>query len=189
MADTKDSFMMEPKSSTTTTISSSQKHHRTFLMLQNIFRIFVIVLTAVSIAVMVTNNQSFMVLTFQIEAHFYYSSSLKFFVAANGVVCFLSVLRLLINLLMRKQTPPRKDFYFYIFLLDLVMTLLLIAGCAAATAVGYVGQFGEERMGWPAVCNHVQKFCKTNLVSLLLSYLAFFANLGLTILIAYKCTS
>jgi uncharacterized protein (TIGR01569 family) len=72
---------------------------------------------------------------------------------------------------------------------DQVMTLLLIAGCAAATAVGYVGQFGEERMGWPAVCDHVQKFCKTNLVSLLLSYLAFFANLGLTILIAYKCTS
>ncbi|CAJ2672393.1 unnamed protein product [Trifolium pratense] len=120
MADVKDSFMMEPKSSTTTITSSSQKHHRTFLMVQNILRIFVIVLTAVSIVVMVTNNQSFMVITFQIEAHFYYSSSLKFFVAANGVVCFLSVLRLIINLLMRKQTPQRKDYYFYIFLLDLL---------------------------------------------------------------------
>lgn len=186
MADAKDSFRMEPKSSTT---SSSQKHHRTFFMVQNILRILVIVLTAVSIVVTVTNNQSVMLFSIRFEAHFYYTSSFKFFVAANGVVCFMSVLTLIFNLLMRQQTPQRKDYYFLLFLVDLVMTVLLIAGCSAATAVGYVGQYGEKHVGWTAICDHVQKFCKTNLVSLLLSYLAFFANLGLTILISYKFTS
>lgn len=70
-----------------------------------------------------------------------------------------------------------------------VMTLLLISGCGAATAVGYVGKYGEDHMGWSAICDHVNKFCKTNLASLLLSYFSFFAYLGLTILTAYKCTS
>lgn len=68
------------------------------------------------------------------------------------------------------------------------MTVLLIAGCAAATAIGFVGQYGEDHVGWIPICDNVKKFCRTNLASLLLSYLAFLVNLGLTALIAYKCT-
>ncbi|KAL5077613.1 hypothetical protein RYX36_016597, partial [Vicia faba] len=85
-----------------------------------------------SIVVTATNNQTVTLYTFQFEAHFYYSSSLKFFVAANSVVCFLSVSLLLFNLLRRRQqTHQLKDYYFFLFLFDLVMTVLLIAGYAA----------------------------------------------------------
>ncbi|CAL5192963.1 unnamed protein product [Lathyrus oleraceus] len=195
MTDSKDSFKMEPKSSsssntTTTTTSSSQKHHRTFIMTQNILRILVIVFTAVSVVVTVTNNQTVTLFSFQFEAHFYYSSSLKFFVVANSVVCFLSVLLLIFNLLRRRQqTHQLKDYCFFLFLFDLVMTVLLIAGCTATSAIGFVGQYGEDHVGWTPICNNVKKFCRVNLTSLLISYLAFFANLGLTVLIAYKCTS
>ncbi|KAG4951177.1 hypothetical protein JHK85_045044 [Glycine max] len=70
-----------------------------------------------------------------------------------------------------------------------VMMVLLIAGCAAATAIGYVGQFGEDHVGWQPICDHVRKFCTTNLVSLLLSYFAFISYFGITLLSAYKIVS
>ncbi|KAL5073112.1 hypothetical protein RYX36_012096 [Vicia faba] len=105
-----------------------------------------------------TNNQTVTLYTFQFEAHFYYSSSLKFFVAANSVVCFLSVSLLLFNLLRRRQqTHQLKDHYFFLFLFDLVMTVLLIAGCAPATTVGFVGQYGEDHVGWTPICDNVKK--------------------------------
>lgn len=66
------------------------------------------------------------------------------------------------------------------------MTVVMISGCAAATAIGYVGKYGEEHVGWVAICDRVPKFCKTNTVSICLSYLAFFTYLVLTILMAYK---
>lgn len=67
-----------------------------------------------------------------------------------------------------------------------VMAVLMMSACAAATAVGYVGQYGESHVGWLPICERVPKFCKRNMVALFLSYLAFFAYLGLTILMAYK---
>lgn len=64
--------------------------------------------------------------------------------------------------------------------------VLMNSGCAAATAVGYIGRYGEERVGWDAVCGHVDKFCHRNLVSLVLSYLAFLTYLALAIISASK---
>lgn len=72
MADAKDSSLaME---ATTTSISPQ---HRTLLMAQDILRLLAIVLSAASIAVMVTNNQTVFLFSLPLEAHFYYSSSFK----------------------------------------------------------------------------------------------------------------
>ncbi|KAH1204947.1 CASP-like protein 1F2 [Glycine max] len=133
-------------------------------MAQDILRIIPTLLSAASIAVMVTNNQTVLIFAIRFQAHFYYSPSFKFFVAANGVVVALSLLTLVLNFLMKP-------------------------GCAAATAIGYVGQFGEDHVGWQPICDHVRKFCTTNLVSLLLSYFAFISYFGITLLSAYKIVS
>nr|KYP55894.1 UPF0497 membrane protein 7 [Cajanus cajan] len=154
-------------------------------MAQDILRILAALLSAASIAVMVTNTQTVFIFTLRFEAHFYYQPTLKFFVAANGVVAALSLLTLILNLLLKRQ--PSRGYHFFLFLHDLAMTVLLIAGCAAATAIGYVGQFGEEHVGWQPICDHVHKFCRTNLVSLLLSYFSFFAYFALTLLSPFKC--
>ncbi|RDX96143.1 CASP-like protein 1F2, partial [Mucuna pruriens] len=181
MADAKDSSSLDFKSPPTPTLTSSTN----FLMAHNILRILPTLLSAASIAVMVTNNQTVLIFALRFQAHFYYSPSLKFFVAANAVVAVSSLLMLIINFLLKHHSS--QNYRFLLFLHDMVMTVLLIAGCAAASAIGYVGQFGEDHVGWQPICDHVRKFCKTNLVSLLLSYFAFFAYLGLTILSAYKC--
>lgn len=66
-----------------------------------------------------------------------------------------------------------------------MMTLLMVSGCAAATAVGYVGRHGEERMTWHSVCGYVSKFCNKMMVATALSYLTFFAYLALILISAH----
>ncbi|KAI4350463.1 hypothetical protein L6164_004916 [Bauhinia variegata] len=186
MADGKDSFMLDAKSSVTAT--STTKRRPCFVALA-LLRISAILLTAASIAVTVTNTQTVTVFSIQFEAHYYYSSAFKFLVAADAIVCAFSVLTLVIVHLLRHKASQRREYCFYLFLHDTAMMVLLISGCAAATAIGYVSQYGQDHMGWAAICDHVHKFCSRGLVALSLSYLAFFAYLGLTIQTAYKLMS
>ncbi|XP_028771391.1 CASP-like protein 1F2 [Neltuma alba] len=194
MADAKDSFMLDaksPKGSFPPPTPQPLSHHKHFLMAHEILRLLAILLSGASIAVMVTNSQTVTIFSFQYEAHYYYSSSLKFLVAANGIVCGFSLLTLIMSLLLlRRQGSLQRPYaFFFLILHDIFLTVLIISGCAAATAIGYVGQYGESHVGWQAICDRVPKFCKRNMVSLFLSYLAFFAYLGLTILMAYKLMS
>jgi uncharacterized protein (TIGR01569 family) len=69
------------------------------------------------------------------------------------------------------------------------MMVLMISGCAAATGVAYIGSFGEEKIGWGAMCDRVGKFCSRMMVSVALSYFAFIAYLALTIISASKLRS
>ena len=66
------------------------------------------------------------------------------------------------------------------------MLVLMVAGCAAATAIGYVSRYGEPHMTWQAVCKQVPKFCNKMTVGLSLSYLAFFAYFLLTLISAHR---
>ncbi|WVZ07646.1 hypothetical protein V8G54_020992 [Vigna mungo] len=183
MADAKDSSVLNSKSSTSTTISQQQRKTTKILMAQNILRLLPTLLSAASVAITVTNSQTVFIFALRFEAHFYYSPSLKFFVAANSLVAAISFLTLIANCLIKRQPSPKYNFFLLFH--DIVMTVVLIGGCAAATSIGYVGQFGEKHVGWQPICDHVTKFCRRNLVSLLLSYFAFIAYFALTILSAY----
>lgn len=70
-----------------------------------------------------------------------------------------------------------------------VIMVLAISGCAAATAVGYISRYGEEKMGWFAVCNRVGKFCTQMTLSLVLSYLAFFSYFALAVIFIMSTTT
>ncbi|KAI4348361.1 hypothetical protein L6164_009093 [Bauhinia variegata] len=186
MVEGKDSFMLDPKSSGIATSTTIIKQRPCFMALA-LLRTSAILLTAASIAVTVTNSQTVIIFSIQFEAHYYYSSAFKFLVAADAIVCVFSVLTLfIVHLLLRHRGSQLRGYYFYIFLHDTAMTVLLTSGCAATTAIGYVGQYGEEHMGWAAMCDRVRKFCGRSLVSLLLSYLALFAYLGLTVGTVHK---
>ncbi|XP_050383065.1 CASP-like protein 1F2 [Argentina anserina] len=166
--------------------SASQRRKTSFLMAQVGIRISVIAFTLVAISVMVTNRQSVKVFGFTFQAHYTYSSAFKFLVAANAVLCSFSALSLvfLYSLCRSGTTPPLKK-YFFLFMLDMVMMVLIIAGCAAATAIGYVGKYGEEHMTWQATCGYVSKFCNRMSISLAFSYLAFTAFLLLNFMSAH----
>ncbi|KAK4370746.1 hypothetical protein RND71_010221 [Anisodus tanguticus] len=73
---------------------------------------------------------------------------------------------------------------FYMFLHDLIVMALLLAGCAAATTVGYVGKYGEMHSGWMPICDHVSKFSHKIASSVMLSYFAVLFYLCLPIISA-----
>ncbi|MED6222178.1 hypothetical protein PIB30_061826 [Stylosanthes scabra] len=155
----------------------------------NFLRLLSILFSAASVTVMVTSNQTVSLFSLSLEAHFYYSAAFEYLVAVNCVVSLFTVLTLIISFVVGQVLLKRRDYYFYLFTHDIVATLLLMSGCAAATAVGYVGQYGEEHMGWQPLCDHVAKFCRSTLISVLLSYFSFFSYFGLSILEAYSSIS
>lgn len=67
-----------------------------------------------------------------------------------------------------------------------VIMVLAVSGCAAATAVGYVSRYGEEKMGWMAICDRVGKFCNQMMITLVFSYLAFFSYFALAVMSSNK---
>lgn len=66
------------------------------------------------------------------------------------------------------------------------VTTLLMAACAAASAIGLVGKFGNSHVGWMAICNDFGRFCDRIIVAVTLSYLAFLVHLLLTVISANK---
>ncbi|PRQ54328.1 putative casparian strip membrane protein [Rosa chinensis] len=166
--------------------SSSQRRKTSFLMAQAGLRILVVAFTLVAISVTVANRQSVVIFGLNFQARYSYSSALTFLVASDAVLCSFSALSLVfIYILSRSGTTSPLKKYFFLFLLDTVMMVLIIAGCAAATAIGYLGKYGEEQMTWHATCGYVSKFCNRMSISLAFSYLAFFACLLLNLMSAH----
>ncbi|KAL6143057.1 hypothetical protein ACLB2K_053755 [Fragaria x ananassa] len=167
--------------------TSLQRRRTSFLMAQAGIRILVVAFTLIAISVTVTNRQSVVIFGMNFQAHYTYSSALKFLVAADAVLCSFSAVSLVFIYSLSRSgstnSPLKK--YFFLFLLDTVMMVLIIAGCAAATAIGYVGKYGEEHMTWQATCGYVSKFCNRMSISLAFSYLAFVASLLLNFMSAH----
>ncbi|KAK9925564.1 hypothetical protein M0R45_033886 [Rubus argutus] len=170
--------------STSASVVKSRRR-MSFLMAQAGIRMLVVAFTLVAISVMVTNQQSVVVFGLEFQAHYTYSSAFKFLVAADAALCSFSALSLIfLYFISRSGTSSLKN-YFILFLLDTVMMVLIIAGCAAGTAIGYVGKYGEEHMTWQPTCGYVSKFCNKMSISIAFSYLAFFACLLLNLMSAH----
>ncbi|CAN0915897.1 CASP-like protein 1F1 [Linum grandiflorum] len=137
----------------------------------------------------VTNIQTTEVLPgFVLVARYSYSSSLRFFVVANLVGSAFSLFSVLYLFKRRSATRsfyiPPKHYSFALFIHDLLVTALLLAGCSAATAIGLVAKNGVARSGWMPICNHFHRFCNVGAVSLALSYSSFLSFFILTVLSA-----
>ncbi|XP_008231051.1 PREDICTED: CASP-like protein 1F2 [Prunus mume] len=178
------SVLPQMTSSSGLPMSSPRQQSKSLLVAQATLRISAIVFTLIAISVIVTNTQSVIVFGFKFEAHYTYSTAFRFLVGANAVVCAFSALSLIfLSLFLSRSVPQQqRQFKNYFFLLvhDVVMMVLIISGCAAATAIGYVGRYGEKKMTWQPTCGYVSKYCDRMSISLAFSYLAFFAYLLLT---------
>ncbi|KAM3704312.1 hypothetical protein ACJW31_04G166900 [Castanea mollissima] len=146
-------------------------------------RILTIAFTLAATWVVLTSRQSTMAFGIPVDARYSYSPTFKFLAFANAIVCVLSVLSLLLVFFLCRQGSNPVKFY-YLFLHDLSMTLLVLAGSAAATAEGNIGRYGNTHSGWMPVCDYVGKFCNKMTTSVILSYLAFACLVMLTILSA-----
>ena len=67
--------------------------------------------------------------------------------------------------------------------------VLSMSACAAAIAIGYVGQYGQEKATWYSVCENVKMFCNNALASIVLSIFGFLCLFILTIMAALNLKS
>ncbi|KAI3455088.1 hypothetical protein Pfo_011751 [Paulownia fortunei] len=159
------------------------KTHKLFFVTQISLRVLAAAVTLAATWIVLTNNQTALVFGIQVDARYSYSPAFKFFAYANLIACAFTVLSLFLAFILgNKAVDP--TYYFYMFLHDLIMTVLLMAGCAAATAVGYVGKYGNSHTGWAAICGYFAKFCNRATAASLLSYFGFFFYLILTVISA-----
>ncbi|KAL5860760.1 hypothetical protein ACOSQ4_002056 [Xanthoceras sorbifolium] len=161
---------------------------RSFFMAQILIRVLATAFTLAAISVMLTSTQSAMVFGYNFVVHYSDISAMRFLVGADIVACIFSVLSLLCVFLLSRSGSDLKNIFF-LFLHDMVVMVLLISGCAAAIAIGYVSKYGEEKAGWMAVCENVPKFCSRVLVSIVLSVLAFVCFMTLAIMSSSKLMS
>ncbi|KAL3835367.1 hypothetical protein ACJIZ3_010103 [Penstemon smallii] len=161
------------------------KTHKFYFVSQISLRCLAIFATLTATWIMLTTKQTTVVFGIQLDARYNYSSAFKFFAFANLIACVFSVLSLFLAfILSSKEVDP--TYYFYTFLHDLIVLLLLMAGCAAATAVGYIGKYGNNYTGWMPICDHFAKFCHKIIFAALLSYFGILLYLILTIISANK---
>ncbi|KAG8482421.1 hypothetical protein CXB51_024404 [Gossypium anomalum] len=178
----KSPFMLQPKSLPPPVSKSSKTSS---FKAQIMLRVFAAAFTLAAICIMTTSSQSFPLLGFTIKAHYSDSSAMRFLLVTDAIVCAFSVLSVLFVYRLSHLGSDLK-YCFYLFLHDMVIMGLATSGCSAATAVGYIGRYGEEKMGWMAVCNHVRKFCNQMAISMVLSYLAFCSYFALSVLSGNK---
>ncbi|KAL9422771.1 hypothetical protein AB3S75_034949 [Citrus x aurantiifolia] len=166
-------------------LPQSQPHHqplkyqKRFHVAQICLRILAIATALAATWVILTSKQHLVIFGIPFDARYSYSSAFKFFAFANVAASAFSLLSLLYLLIVPAN-------YFLLFLHDLFTMSLLLAGCAAATAVGYIGRYGNEHIGWMAICEQFGKFCNKVTASVILSYLSFLCLLVLTIISASR---
>lgn len=182
VASDKASFMAQAKS---LSLAVSLNTTTSLFMAQTVLRVFAAVFTLAAICVMATSSQTTVLFGFTIRAHYSYSSAMRFLFVTDAIVCASSLLSLIFVYHLSRSGSNLKT-CFYLFLHDMVITVLAISGCAAGTAVGYISRYGEEKMGWMAVCNRVKSFCNHMTISMVLSYVAFLSYLALAVMSSNK---
>ncbi|KAK6920462.1 Casparian strip membrane protein domain, partial [Dillenia turbinata] len=163
----------------------TQKTQKMFHASQMVLRILAILSTSASCWIMVTSKQTADVFGIQMDAKYSYASAFKFCAFANAVVCAFSVISLVTTFFLSRPKSDSTN-YFLLFMHDLIMMSLVLAGTSAGTAIGYVGKYGSSHAGWLAICHSFDKFCDRVTLSLVFSYTAFLLYLILTVITANK---
>lgn len=172
--------------------SSRRRRTKALVITQLTLRAFVVAFSLAAIIITVTAKQTVNVGMLTFKARYTYSSAIRFQLGANAVVCALSFLSMLLFILPLGFTHPQSDpapNYFYLLLHDMVLTMLVISGCAAGSTVGYLAKYGQDQGSWIALCRYLDQFCNQLQVALAFAYLAFFCMFLLTIVAASKLTS
>ncbi|KAK9117651.1 hypothetical protein Sjap_016598 [Stephania japonica] len=135
----------------------------------------------IAIGLMTTGKQAVELLGFQLVAKYSYSPILRYFVIISTIACGLSALSLGCFLYSVRSINPGRKNYFTIFVIDLVVVGLALTGSSAATAMGYVGRYGDSHAGWMPICGTFGRFCDRMTVSVAFSFFAAVVYMGLAV--------
>ncbi|XP_077251676.1 CASP-like protein 1F1 [Tasmannia lanceolata] len=162
-----------------------QKAQRSFVLTQIGLRTLAFGATLAATLVMATAKQAINLFGFHVDAKFSYTPAFSFFVGGNAIACAYSLLSLPFIFILNSQGSDPGS-YFFVFLLDLIMVVLVMASASSATAIGYVGRYGNSHTGWMAICDQFGMFCDKVMGALVCSFGAIILFFLLTILSAHR---
>ncbi|KAL6494409.1 hypothetical protein OROGR_031209 [Orobanche gracilis] len=165
--------------------SPPPKTRKYYYQTQITFRVLAIAVTLAAAWVMMSSKETTVVYGIQADARYSYAPAFKFLAVANLIALAFTVVSALLALVLRKVALSPAHFYIF-FLHDLMITLLLMSACAASTAVAYIGKYGNDHIGWMAICDHFAKFCNRIQAAIILTYLGFALYLVLTLVSVNK---
>ncbi|KAK4778532.1 hypothetical protein SAY86_006060 [Trapa natans] len=150
---------------------------------QALLRVVAAAFAVATVAILLTSKQQVLVYGIPLKVQYSYSPAFKLLAYADGVVCGLSALSLILTCLLGSGLKPGS--YFTVFLLDLIMALLMTSSCSAAIREGYIAKYGADHMGWMAICPNVPDFCNKITVSIALSCISLVSCFVLTVISAH----
>ncbi|GAB2227401.1 hypothetical protein Droror1_Dr00009221 [Drosera rotundifolia] len=133
---------------------------------QVVLRLLVVISSAVSAYLMFTSKEETVIYDLPMSAKYSYSPAFKFEAYINVAASVFGLITLIVSSVGLRHGNPTT--YFFLFLHDLVLMSLVLGGCSAAAAIGYVGKNGFEQAGWTAICDHFNPFCKRASTSIML---------------------
>ncbi|GMH31514.1 hypothetical protein Nepgr_033357 [Nepenthes gracilis] len=153
---------------------------------QIFLRISALLSSAISACLMLTAHEEALIYGLSMSAKFSYSPAFKFAAYVNVVASAFSLLSLGVAFVIIRRGNPIN--YYFVFLHDLVIMSLVLGGSAAATAIGYVGKYGNSHAGWLPICDHFTSFCNKVSASVILSYISVTFFLLLAVISAANST-
>ncbi|MQM20545.1 hypothetical protein Taro_053567 [Colocasia esculenta] len=144
--------------------NSEAMAQRREMMSQVFCRIFACAISALAAILMAFNRETAVFGNVQMQADYTTVSTFKFFIAGNAVVSAFCLFTL--PMIVSSQGKSR-----FMHAADLVIMGLEVAAAASATAVSYVGKYGNESAGWMPVCGYFPNFCNKTEACLAINFL------------------
>ncbi|KAK7276167.1 hypothetical protein RIF29_17302 [Crotalaria pallida] len=110
----------------------------------------------------------------------------RYLVHANGICAGYSLLSAVIVALPRPSTMPKAWTF---FLLDQVLTYLILAAGAVSAEVLYLAEKGDPSTTWSSACGSFGQFCHKVTASIAITFVAVVCYVVLSLISSYKLFS
>lgn len=155
-------------------------------------RLLALLASVSAFAFLITDKQtrSFVIFTSVVVQEAVYSDmkALIFSVIILGVVALYSVSQIARCLFIATSTSiqPSSTLAWAIFLLDQIMTYLILSASAATAQSAYFSEQGNNGFHWAKVCYLYEKFCKQVGIGIVGSFVAFMALVFTSVISAFN---
>ncbi|KAI7749925.1 hypothetical protein M8C21_005747 [Ambrosia artemisiifolia] len=113
-------------------------------------------------------------------------TAFRFLVHANGILAGYSLLSAAFTAVPRPVTMSRAWTF---FLLDQVLTYLILAAGAVATEVAFLTYKGDVAVTWSEACGTYGRFCKQATTSIIITFLVVVCYILLSLISSYRLFS
>ncbi|XP_059302728.1 CASP-like protein 2A1 [Lycium ferocissimum] len=110
----------------------------------------------------------------------------RYQVHANGICAAYSLVSAIVAALPRPTTMPRAWIF---FLLDQILTYIIMAAGAASTEVVYLAYKGDTAVTWSETCGSFGGFCKKATASVAITFIVSLCYVGISLLSSYRLFS